>query len=346
MSLVLNAVWSKITNKPFDLDFAITTNCNYHCKMCSQWKNNVDNELSLLEIEKIFSSYGGFKVIGVTGGEPFLRDDIDEIIKIIVESQPKLKILFITTNGSLPQKISKKILNIAKVDKEISILVSLDGPKKIHNMIRGNPKAYEHAIKTLEELTEVKNSFSNLHLGILTSYSPFNYKRYDSVLDEIEKISNSFNLDSQICICFAGNLFQNLGEKWPKNYLNSLSKYVSYITKIVSNNHSFLSFGRRMFFAFSQNYLQSNTKQVIPCLSGKIRYYLTSKGEVYPCVIYNEKMGDLRRNGYDFKQVFNSIKAKEIRQKIKNKECYNCYVTCELIPSLMAQPFRALWELL
>lgn len=342
MSLVLDAVWSRFTRKPFNLEFAITNNCNFRCKMCNQWKNKFTNELTLAEISKIFGSYSGFKVVGLTGGEPFLRDDVPEIAKIIIDSQKALKKLFITTNGSMPAKVCRDVSKILETESQLYVLVSLDGSEKIHNEIRGRPWAYNRAIVTLELLNDLRTVFPNLHLGFVASYSPYNFEDYDLILDELERLSDLYDLENQICVCWTGNLYKNLEQKWTRSYLHNLRNYATRIKNIVSRKHSLLGLGRSLFYDFAENYLQPG-HQAIPCLSGTVRYYMNSRGEVYPCVIYNECVGKLRESNYDFKQVFDSDRVKEIRKKIRNEECLNCYITCELIPTMMASPLKTLW---
>jgi radical SAM protein with 4Fe4S-binding SPASM domain len=49
---------------------------------------------------------------------------------------------------------------------------------------------------------------------------------------------------------------------------------------------------------------------------------ITAEGEVWPCCVLGESMGNLRTNGYDFKKIWFSSKARIIRKRIKNKECH------------------------
>lgn len=342
MSLVLDAVKSRFSGDPFNIEFAVTNNCNFRCRMCNQWKTKKTNELSLSEINRIFSIYKKFSVVGLTGGEPFLRSDIDEICSIVKVTQPKLKKLYITTNGSFPVIVKAKVERILGLNLPLTMLVSVDGPKKIHNFIRGVPSAYAHAIETLSLLASLKNEYSNLHVGITLGYSPFNYINFGDCLDELQKLNKEFNLESVICFEWTGNLYQNLNANWSRDYIKKFKEYVPRIKKILMKNKSLLQCGRVLFYDFVDSYFEPG-HQVVPCLGGVIRVYVDAQGNVFPCVTYNQKLGNLRESGYDLSKVLASEGTQEVRDKIKQKKCLNCYITCELIPSMMAQPFKTLW---
>ena len=72
--------------KPFVITYSVTNSCNSRCKTCNLWKIYSDNpnlkndELKLDEIEKIFRSFGKIYFFNLSGGEPYLRKDLHEII--------------------------------------------------------------------------------------------------------------------------------------------------------------------------------------------------------------------------------------------------------------------------
>ena len=95
---------------PTNAIIAITLNCNSKCTMCDIWKNNIKNELHAKDYLKLPSS---LKDINLTGGEPFLRTDIADIIKNIKSACPNAR-LIINTNGFLPKSVERQIANIIK----------------------------------------------------------------------------------------------------------------------------------------------------------------------------------------------------------------------------------------
>jgi len=137
---------------PLSLIQYVTNRCNAKCEHCFFWKDmeHETQELTLNEFRKIASSLKHpLNSISLTGGEPFLRDDLPEICKIFVGIN-KTKSIFITTNGLLTDKIYSTTETILKnIDKcvRFQVQVSLDGKEKTHNKIRG-VKIFKKAVKT------------------------------------------------------------------------------------------------------------------------------------------------------------------------------------------------------
>ena len=142
----------------------ITHNCNYGCSYCifSCDKKRVNGELTTEECFHVIDELvkNDFKHLKITGGEPFIRKDIVEIL----EYASKYLIVDISTNASLiTEEIVSKLNNI---DLKM-IHVSLDGKKDEHESVRGK-NTYERTIKGLEALKLSKNKVrigSVIHLN-------------------------------------------------------------------------------------------------------------------------------------------------------------------------------------
>src|SRR3989338_724341 len=135
--------WFKTINYPSYVIFFVTARCNASCKMCFyrdniQKGNYAGNELTLEEYEKISKKIRLINILGISGGEPFLRDDLSEIIKIIYKNCPPL-VVDLPTNGFFVESIIKQAEEIAKSCKNmiVDLQLSIDGPEEIHNQIRG-----------------------------------------------------------------------------------------------------------------------------------------------------------------------------------------------------------------
>lgn len=131
----------------------VTHQCNYGCSYCMFSCNNkkIDNELTTEECFHVIDELvlHGFKHLKVTGGEPFFRKDIIDVLRYASERL----ITDVSTNASLmtPEKV--RLLNELKLKM---IHVSLDGNKKQHESVRGI-NTYDRTIRGLEALKESKN---------------------------------------------------------------------------------------------------------------------------------------------------------------------------------------------
>jgi radical SAM protein with 4Fe4S-binding SPASM domain len=346
LSLLFNALISRFKGSPFDLEFAVTYKCNLRCVQCNIWRYSVKPELSLKEIYKIFSSYKNFKVLGITGGEPFLRNDLPQIIDVILQTQKKLKTLFITTNGQLPWKVKETVESILKKyrNPKIIVLVSIDGPKEIHNGIRGVSEAYEKALTTIELLAGLRRLFSNFSLGTVTVCSPFNINFFDKVIEEIKDLKRRFLLETSFPVWFQGQLYKNLNSSYNgvNEFRKALINFIPNIKLTIASKKSAISKGREVFYDLLKLWLKNPTHQVVPCEAAKIRFFLDPYGNVYPCTIFNFIIGNLKEYDFDFKKLFKSSMRNKARELIEHEKCPICCNTCETIPSMMAHPLHTL----
>lgn len=138
----------------------VTNECNYGCKYCifSSTGRKPLGELDTLKIiETLHSLYSqNFRYIKFTGGEPFLRLDMIDILKTAVKIGFKCDI---STNAS---KITDDIANkISNINLEF-IHVSVDGhTQEIHESVRGKKSFYP----TIEGLKKLKSYSAKLRIG-------------------------------------------------------------------------------------------------------------------------------------------------------------------------------------
>lgn len=139
-----------------------TFRCNAKCKMCDIWRHPTrpDEELDLSYYEKLPP---GLR-INITGGEPTLRKDIDDIFRILY---PKAALLELSTNGYH----TDKIVALAKKYPNILIRVSVEGLPALNDAKRGIPDGFDHALRTILELKKTKCR----NIGFSVVISPDNY---------------------------------------------------------------------------------------------------------------------------------------------------------------------------
>ena len=73
-----------------------------------------------------------------------------------------------------------------------------------------------------------------------------------------------------------------------------------------------------------------DNEYISPCHAGSLFGIITSKGEVYPCeILENRKLGKLRDNNMDFSAIWKSKKTKDTREFIIKTKC-SCSYECAL----------------
>jgi len=133
---------------PLIANVSITQNCNSRCSYCDIWKwQNFIADPTIEELKRIFSSLAnlGVKVVSLSGGEPLLRKDIEEVISIVKSYNVRAQIV---TNGILLSK--EKIIKLVKSGLDC-VTLSLDtADQEIYQKLRGVPfKIAERALELM-----------------------------------------------------------------------------------------------------------------------------------------------------------------------------------------------------
>jgi MoaA/NifB/PqqE/SkfB family radical SAM enzyme len=157
--------------------------------MCSAWvKQKTHKELSLPEIERIFSDATltkSIKIVNLTGGEPTLREDLLDIVKIITAKCRSLERLDLSTNGIAGLEVIDKIEQILAYllprSIRLSVSVSIDGVKDVHDRVRGRQGAFEAVDNIIKELRELMRLYANFTCGVNTTVNKLNYDNLEAI---------------------------------------------------------------------------------------------------------------------------------------------------------------------
>lgn len=134
----------------------VNDECNLNCKHCRVLeKNSKDGQLSLKQSKALLSElyYCGITKLNLSGGEPFLRKDIFDIL----DYAKKFEDIVITTNCTLLDK--EKCAKLSQYPN-VRLSISLDGMEEIHDEFRGKKGTFQKVIKTFPLLKENGIRFS------------------------------------------------------------------------------------------------------------------------------------------------------------------------------------------
>jgi MoaA/NifB/PqqE/SkfB family radical SAM enzyme len=156
--------------RPFFVSYQITLRCNRRCMFCDAWRTKTFNELKTRHALKVVRELGdtGVAVLGITGGEPLMRTDLEEIAEC---ARHKGIIVGLNTNGTL--LTPKRAKSISRVFD--TVFVSLDGFEKTHDGIRGEKGTFKEAIIGLKNLLAVKRECT---VGVNFVLNSANYKEF------------------------------------------------------------------------------------------------------------------------------------------------------------------------
>lgn len=322
---------------PANITLSLLYSCNSRCMTCNVYEKKVEN-FTLEEYEKTFNSLGKAPYwFTLSGGEPFLRSDIAEIAKL-ADRICEPGIINIPTNGALNKVIPEQVQNMLEncPNTDIVINLSLDHVGEDHNRIRGYPKNWERAMVTYQELKKLKK-YKNFTLGIHTVISNFNVDEFQEIYKELIQLEP----DSYITEIAEQRVELNtLGEPITPSY-EKYSKAVDFLLSEMDKKKqkgvaNVAQAFRKEYYKFVKLWLQKQ-EQVIPCKAGVISAQISPDGDVWPCCIRADSMGNLRKENYDFKKIWTSHQAKKIRKSIKNRECH-CPLANASYTNLLSSP--------
>jgi len=295
---------------PTDATVAVTYKCNSKCVMCNIWQESPKDELAPAEYLKLPTS---LKDINITGGEPFLRNDLTEIIGNITENNPKVRIV-ISSNGFLTQKIIDYMQKIRKINSKACIALSVDGIDEMHSQIRGIDNAYEKVLKTISGLKAA--GINDIRLGFTAS------KENVSHLRKVYELSESLGIEFTLSVVHnSGNYFNIDTNKQPD--VMDLQKEIDYVI----NKEYRLTSPRRLFRIY---YIKGildfvkNNKRPLSCMALKDFFFMDSIGNIFPCNMVNSSIGNIKDS--DFYTIWNSGKAKNLKNYCES--CNNCWMVC------------------
>ena len=90
---------------PLKLNLCLTYWCQYKCKTCNIWQRKPTDELTTDELRALVRENPHVNWVDLTGGEIFLRPDIDEIFDAILTGWSRLALLHFPTNGFQTDRI-------------------------------------------------------------------------------------------------------------------------------------------------------------------------------------------------------------------------------------------------
>lgn len=322
MSLISYVRLMKIYKNPAYVIFHPTSRCNCKCGFCLN-VNNSEKELLIPQIEKISKNLNSFPILTLSGGEPFLRDDISKIVKIFYQNN-KPAIVSIVTNGSFPEKASKEVTQILRDCPHLilKVTVSVDDIKEKHNKIRKHNGLFKKAIKTYKNIEKLTKTYRNLRLDASLTLSSLNQQRIQEILNQL-KTKYRLNIPG---IAFP------YGKESDKI---SLDKYSNTLMK--SNKLS-----NRIFFKVNEEVIKrKKTKKRSRCFSGRKIIFINSKGNVYPCELLKKRIGNLLDN--NIKDIQRSEKSKEVFDGIDKRKCF-CLWCNPIVLTYLINPLKIIFK--
>jgi MoaA/NifB/PqqE/SkfB family radical SAM enzyme len=309
---------------PFSVVVSLSYRCNSTCATCDVWKKPND-DMTPAEWRQVFRHLGHTPFyMTFTGGEPFLRADMHEIV-IAGYQECMPEVITIPTNGILTKRILDRVAQIcdAAPKAKIGINLSLDGVGADHDEIRGVPGNWKKSMQTWQGLKELQKTRQNLVLTVHTVLSKFNIQKAAQIYDGLQFLQPDSYItevaEERVELDTLGWGITPLASEYaPVADFLSLKAREWPARGIARVTQSF----RAQYYQLAKRTLIEQ-KQVIPCLAGWASAHLAPNGDVWSCCIRAEAVANLRDHDYDLRPVWfeHQGRLRAMRRSIKNREC-------------------------
>lgn len=284
-----------------------TYRCNAKCHMCNVWMHPTEKggEIRPAVLKKL----PALAFCNITGGEPFLRDDVEEIIRVV---KARAKRVVISTNGFF----TERVLDAAKRNKDIGVRISIEGLPAANDELRGLKNGFDHGIRTLLELKRI--GMKDIGFGITVS------DRNAKDMIELYQLAESMGLEFATAAVHNSYYFHK-SDNSIKDIAGAEECFKELINELLKTNRVKNWF--RAYFNYGLiNYIKGRPR-LLPCEAGIENFFVDPYGEVRPCNGLEERhwfesMGNLNKDS--FEEIWNGEKAKAVREKVRTcpKNCW------------------------
>ncbi len=335
----------------------LTDMCNMRCKYCAfsgiyKYKRTHGSKSMPFEIAKKAVDFfiGRSRVnsdnkpsIGFYGGEPLLEFELIKKIISYLKNINKIEKyrISITTNGT---RITKEIIEYF-VKNKISITISLDGPKEIHNRYRvfaNGGKTFNVIMKNLSNIREYSSEYFkyNISFNVLLA-PPYNFEKIinffyrNHLFKQSDELINFTSIDP-----YETTFFKDFGlEFHGEDLYKEMNKFMNrYKDARVKENDKHLTIEKKLFDkAFiridrrEMKFLEKKYPPEGSCFPGRRRLFVNTDGKFFMCekVNSNFEIGNVDY-GFNYKKIFNFFEKyeeffKDCRYCWALRLCYKCF---------------------
>jgi MoaA/NifB/PqqE/SkfB family radical SAM enzyme len=308
--------------------------------MCFNWRNTDDTqinkkELTLDEIKKTFNNFGSIQQLTISGGEPFLRNDLPEILEF-VSFKNDVQMITIPTNGILSDQIfsqTKNILQKIKKGTHLRISLSLEGIEDVHDDIVQVKGAFRNILDTYNKLATLVDDHKNFNIDIGICCSVFNK---DSILNTIQYCADNLRSGNVQLVLARGDTRDKSAKQVT---IEEYSRILNEFNKIEDKktNKPFAGLIKNLGNIVNSQVIEvmKNNKMPNPCYAGHKLIVIQSDGSVLPCEYLDKKLGNLRDFDFNVKKIL--ANNKDVRRFIKKGMCY-CTWECALSNNIVCNP--------
>jgi MoaA/NifB/PqqE/SkfB family radical SAM enzyme len=323
-----------------DIILFVTDRCNMKCDHCMFWEriDQPGDEHSLHELELMAASVSPLRTVSITGGEPFLRNDLNQIIETFYRDNHSHHVQ-VNTNGLLMKRMEDLVTSdlALKYEHYLTFQVSIDGPEEQHDKVRCMPGSFKKIVENLKRLVDLKAKHPFFRPVVLTNINRSNYEYIEDIAktlwDEVG-VEHAYDM-------VRGESFSAWGipdsirqqedprdsDLPPMEKMDGILAAIKRINEREGGVH-----GQCVQQLETQINLYKGIPAPFKCLSaGRTIGVVYSDGSVAACE-FTTPFGNLADHNYDLGKLWASEMAEHRRKQITGCSCcHSCFVLTSLV---------------
>ncbi len=326
----------------------VTSTCNSLCRTCFYWDElNQGHDLTFDQLQRISQTAPAFHKLWISGGEPFLRKDLAEVIELFYVNNG-MRHVNLPTNGLLPTKMEMVVSHLLErcPDLVIDLNFSLDGLANTHDAIRGVPNNFVKTLATIRLADQKWRHVRRVRRNVVSCVTTENYRE---LVDLGRQMMRETNPDGHYFEIIRGDPMDPALKRIPREDLSALHRQLMWFHEQYADKlFAHLSSAAR---AFARAYYLGNIKLhfdlheqnhftdkawPMPCTAGQTTFVIDHDGHFRSCEL-RSKLGDLKDYDYDLTAAMQSTAMKKEVADIPGAKCW-CTHSCFIHGSTKFSP--------
>ncbi len=295
---------------PLFASYNVTGRCNMRCVFCEWWKTDIPElatKKALAAIDAVCSL--GVSFFDLSGGEPLLRKDLNVLAK---RAASHGCLVSMNTNGTL--------LNERRVDEVADVfdvvVVSLDGPKEVHDKIRGVPGTYDKAVEAIRLLKA-----HGVKVGVNSVATPTNIDILPQFVEELRSQVDFVQVQPM-------HPYPPTPENTPSD--KQVSRLIDYLLRLKRSDPGFLAVPTDFVKGF-ELFFKGKAPKI--CHAGELYVAIDPSGKLLACPARSDiVLGDTLSDSVDA-----VLKKRDSEGWRKVSACRGCWLECTAGVSMMLQ---------
>ncbi|HXW03721.1 MAG TPA: radical SAM protein [Vicinamibacterales bacterium] len=321
---------------PTVLIFHCTFVCDARCEMCSNWeRGDRKSDMTLAEIDRVFADplWQKVEIANLSGGEPTTRNDMVDVVRVMLDRLPRLRKFGINTTGLTPHRAIPMVTKVAELCHERGVIfstrVSIDGVGDMHNQVRKVKSGFDKALKTIRAMQALQARIP-FNFGISTTIFSMNLEDAENILAwaRRERLDIVFNM-----VRFTDPMLGNSDKAAELRPIGKEEeKMRAFFMERVRMDPLFD--GQNYIYLHYADMIANGYHRMAPCPFQSQGIMLNPNGDLFFCE-NSDVVGNVRQESAS--AIYFRESSQAHRRSIRDEKCPTCLSPCQMNVSAVKQ---------